>query len=75
MKWHGYKYIYDAGGETFPNSVFGWVNVKDVAKVHIEAYEIPTANGRYCLVERALHYSEIVKILHQLYPSIQLPQE
>ncbi|KAE8647384.1 hypothetical protein Csa_003605 [Cucumis sativus] len=64
-----------SGGETFPNSAFGWVNVKDVAKAHIEAYEIPTANGRYCLVERALHYSEIVKILHQLYPSIQLPQK
>ncbi|KAA0041423.1 Cinnamoyl-CoA reductase [Cucumis melo var. makuwa] len=64
-----------SGGETFPNSAFGWVNVKDVANAHIEAYEIPTANGRYCLVERALHYSEMVKILHQLYPSIQLPQK
>ena len=29
----------------------GWVNVKDVANAHIQAYEIPTASGRYCLVD------------------------
>ncbi|PPR85725.1 hypothetical protein GOBAR_AA34966 [Gossypium barbadense] len=62
------------GAETFPNATFGWVNVKDVATAHIQAFEIPLASGRYCLVERVVHYSEIVNILHHLYPSLQLPQ-
>ncbi|TYJ26674.1 hypothetical protein E1A91_A07G136400v1 [Gossypium mustelinum] len=63
------------GAETFPNATFGWVNVKDVATAHIQAFEIPLASGRYCLVERVVHYSEIVNILHHLYPSLQLPQK
>lgn len=63
------------GAQTFPNATVSWVSVKDVAKAHIQAYEIPSASGRYCLVERVAHYSEIVKILHQLYPSFQLPDK
>ncbi|KAK8474836.1 hypothetical protein V6N12_076181 [Hibiscus sabdariffa] len=58
-----------------PNASFGWINVKDVANAHIQAFEIPTASGRYCLVERVAHYSEIVNILCHLYPSLQLPQK
>ncbi|PPR85724.1 hypothetical protein GOBAR_AA34965 [Gossypium barbadense] len=50
------------GAETFPNATLGW------------AFEIPSASGRYCLVERVVHHSEIVNILHHLYPSLQLPQ-
>lgn len=57
--------LYFAGSETFPNSTFGWVNVKDVANAHVQAFEIPSANRRYCIVE----------ILHELYPDIQLPEK
>ncbi|XP_038696527.1 phenylacetaldehyde reductase [Tripterygium wilfordii] len=63
------------GAQTFPNASFGWVNVKDVANAHIQAFEIPSASGRYCLVERLAHYSEVVNILHNHYPSFQLPQK
>lgn len=63
--------LYFAGSETFPNSTFGWVNVKDVANAHVQA----SAKGRYCIVESVVHYSEIVKILHELYPDIQLPEK
>lgn len=63
------------GSETFPNASFGWVNVKDVANAHIQAFEIPSANGRYCMVESNVHYSTIVKILEELYPSLQLPKK
>ncbi|KAI4332122.1 hypothetical protein L6164_017057 [Bauhinia variegata] len=59
--------------QTFPNSTFGWVNVKDVANAHILAFEIPSASGRYLLVERVAHSSEIVRILYELYPTLQLP--
>ncbi|XP_038725018.1 phenylacetaldehyde reductase [Tripterygium wilfordii] len=63
------------GSQTFPNATFGWVDVKDVANAHIQAFEIPSASGRYCLVERVAHYSEVVNILHNRYPSFQLPQK
>ncbi|KAK4278708.1 hypothetical protein QN277_016517 [Acacia crassicarpa] len=63
------------GAKTFPNNAFGWVNVKDVANVHIQAFENPSANGRYCLAESVKHYSEIVDTLHQLYPTLQLPHK
>lgn len=61
--------------QTFPNATFGWVNVKDVANAHIQAFEIPSASGRYCLVERVAHYSEIVDVLHELYPDFQFPEK
>ncbi|XP_057453944.1 cinnamoyl-CoA reductase CAD2-like [Lotus japonicus] len=63
------------GAQTFPNATFGWINVKDVANAHIQAYESASASGRYCLVERVVHHSEIVKILRELYPTLQLPEK
>ncbi|XP_024985441.1 uncharacterized protein LOC112521044 [Cynara cardunculus var. scolymus] len=63
------------GSETYLNSSLGWVNVKDVANAHIQAFEIPSASGRYCLVERVVHYSELIAILRKLYPSCQLPEK
>ncbi|XP_014502077.1 cinnamoyl-CoA reductase 1 [Vigna radiata var. radiata] len=63
------------GVQSFQNASFGWVNVKDVANAHILAYENSSANGRYCLVERVAHYSDVVKILRDLYPTLQLPQK
>ncbi|XP_028758780.1 cinnamoyl-CoA reductase 1-like [Neltuma alba] len=62
-------------GQTFPNYSAAWVNVKDVANAHIQAFEIPSASGRYILVERVAHYSEHVKILHELFPTLQLPEK
>lgn len=63
------------GAHTFPNATFGWVNVKDVANAQIQAFEVPSASGRYCLVERVAHYSEVVNILRQFYPAFQLPEK
>jgi nucleoside-diphosphate-sugar epimerase len=51
------------------------VNVKDVAMAHVLAYEVPSACGRYCLVEKVAHYSEIVEMIGELYPSIPLPEK
>ncbi|CAN1263931.1 Phenylacetaldehyde reductase [Linum perenne] len=64
-----------AGAQTFPNTTFGWVHVKDVAEAHIKAFEIPSANGRYCMVETVAHYSEVVNTLKGLYPDVQLPEK
>ncbi|KAI3449979.1 hypothetical protein Pfo_006644 [Paulownia fortunei] len=63
------------GPETFPNATYGWTDVKDVANAHILAYEKPEANGRYLMVERATHFSELVKILRGLYPHFKLPEK
>ncbi|KAL2239933.1 UNVERIFIED_CONTAM: Cinnamoyl-CoA reductase 1, partial [Sesamum indicum] len=51
------------------------INVKDVANAHILAFENPSAKGRYCLVEKVAHFSEVVKILRELYPSLKLPEK
>ncbi|XP_073114201.1 phenylacetaldehyde reductase isoform X2 [Elaeis guineensis] len=62
------------GSSTYPNASYGLVNVKDVAMAHILAFEVPSASGRYCLVESVAHYSDIVKILHEQYPALKLPE-
>ncbi|CBI32944.3 hypothetical protein VitviT2T_003990 [Vitis vinifera] len=63
------------GTQTFPNITYRWVDVRDVANAHIQAFEVPSANGRYCLVSRVTHCSEVVKILHELYPTSNLPDK
>ncbi|KAK7264046.1 hypothetical protein RJT34_31649 [Clitoria ternatea] len=55
--------------------VLDGVNVKDVANAHIQAYEIASARGRYCLVERVAHFSELTKILPDIYPTLQIPDK
>uniref|UniRef100_F6HPX2 Tetraketide alpha-pyrone reductase 1 n=1 Tax=Vitis vinifera TaxID=29760 RepID=F6HPX2_VITVI len=62
-------------GDTFPNKTHRWVDVRDVAMAHIQAYELPTARGRYCLVGSILHCSETMKILRKLYPALNLPEK
>ncbi|KAJ1410236.1 hypothetical protein SESBI_22150 [Sesbania bispinosa] len=60
---------------TFLNASFGWINVKDVANAHIQAYEVASASGRYCLAERVAHFSEVTKILRDMYPTLQIPDK
>ncbi|KAL3828202.1 hypothetical protein ACJIZ3_017004 [Penstemon smallii] len=64
-----------SGAETFPNATYGFVNVKDVIDAHILAFETPSANGRYLMVERTAHHSEVVNILRELYPNFKLPEK
>ncbi|KAJ4795336.1 Cinnamoyl-CoA reductase 1 [Rhynchospora pubera] len=63
------------GASAYPNLTLGWVHVKDVAMAHIQAYEVPSASGRYCLMGKTAHYSEIVEIIRHLCPSIPLPEK
>lgn len=63
-----------AGAEKFPVRNYTLVDVRDVAKAHIQAFELPSANGRYCLVGGALHFSEVLDILHDHYPTLPLPE-
>lgn len=63
-----------AGVQTFPNENLRLVDVRDVGNAHIEAFERPSASGRYCLVARVTHVSEVLKIVHEHYPTLQLPE-
>ncbi|KQK04427.1 cinnamoyl-CoA reductase 1 [Brachypodium distachyon] len=64
-----------SGSPVYLNYSFGWVNVKDVALAHVLACEVPSASGRYCMVDRVIHFSEIVKIIHEMYPSLPVPDK
>jgi len=68
-------HLLDTGSPTFKNITLGWVDVRDVAMAHVLAYESASANGRYLLVERVTHFSNVVKILRDLYPTLQLPEK
>ncbi|KAF3327140.1 cinnamyl alcohol dehydrogenase [Carex littledalei] len=71
------SFIYNLinGSTTFPNFCLPWIHVKDVAMAHILALEIHSAHGRYCLVDRVAHFSEVVQIIRKLYPSIPVPEK
>ncbi|XVF73604.1 hypothetical protein PTKIN_Ptkin12aG0215700 [Pterospermum kingtungense] len=63
------------GENIFISSSFRFVNVQDVANAHIQAFEIPSAAGRYCLVERVVHISEVLKTLAELFPTLGLQEK
>ncbi|XP_075657360.1 phenylacetaldehyde reductase-like isoform X2 [Castanea sativa] len=66
------KLVKDAGTEVFPDGMCILVDVRDVANAHIQAFEIPAASGRYCINAKVIHYFEVFKILHGLYPTFNL---
>ena len=48
---------------------YRFVDIRDVENAHIQAFETPSASGRYCLVGRVTPHSETLKILRELYPA------
>ncbi|KAL0413710.1 UNVERIFIED_CONTAM: Cinnamoyl-CoA reductase 1 [Sesamum radiatum] len=60
-----------SGSQDFPD--YHFVDVRDVADAHILAFENPSAAGRYILVGTSITHSELQHILHELYPSLNLP--
>ncbi|KAJ9158827.1 hypothetical protein P3X46_024373 [Hevea brasiliensis] len=62
------------GAQIFPNENLRLVDVRDVANAHIQAFERPSASGRYCLVARVTHFSEVLEIVHEHYPTLGLPE-
>nr|XP_043623148.1 phenylacetaldehyde reductase-like [Erigeron canadensis] len=70
----GFMDLIKTGKEVFPNGIFRLVDVRDVATAHILGFENPEANGRYCVVGNVVRSSEIIKIVHKLYPSL-VPSE
>ncbi|XWS32507.1 hypothetical protein CRYUN_Cryun23aG0164200 [Craigia yunnanensis] len=63
------------GKQTLPSSTYRFVDVGDVAYAHIQAFEIPSASGRYCLVERVVQFLEAWKTVGELYPTLGLQEK
>lgn len=61
--------------KSYSNITYPSVHVKDVANAHIIALETLSANGRYTLVESATTAVETLRILRELYPTLQLPEQ
>ncbi|KAL6125209.1 hypothetical protein ACLB2K_073268 [Fragaria x ananassa] len=61
-------------GKALPATNYRFVDVRDVASAHIQAFELPSASGRYCLVSYFAHISEALKIIRQLYPTLNIPE-
>ncbi|PON57531.1 NAD(P)-binding domain containing protein [Trema orientale] len=63
------------GAQTFSDSVYRFVDIRDVALAHIQAFEVPSASGRYCLVGDVVPISEALNILGRLYPTLTIPEK
>ncbi|OMP06181.1 NAD-dependent epimerase/dehydratase [Corchorus capsularis] len=63
------------GAETYPNTTYRLIDVRDVVNAHVSAFENSSAHGRYLLVERVMHCSDIVQVLRKLYPALRLPEK
>ncbi|XP_019151068.1 PREDICTED: cinnamoyl-CoA reductase 1-like isoform X1 [Ipomoea nil] len=64
--------LVNEGKEAVPNGIYPLVDVRDVANAHIQAFELPSVNGRYCLVGITMHSSQILNIASRLFPSLSI---
>nr|CAB3480905.1 unnamed protein product [Digitaria exilis] len=53
---------------SYPNAVAAYVDVRDVARAHVLAYETPSAAGRYLCAGVVLHRAQLVGMLRDLFP-------
>ncbi|CAO2047072.1 unnamed protein product [Urochloa humidicola] len=53
---------------SYPNAVAAYVDVRDVARAHVLAYERPGASGRYLCIGAVLHRALLVAMLRELFP-------
>jgi len=53
---------------SYPNAVAAYVDVRDVARAHVLAYERPSASGRYLCIGAVLHRAQLVGMLRELFP-------
>ncbi|XP_062114865.1 phenylacetaldehyde reductase-like isoform X2 [Humulus lupulus] len=63
------------GSQTFADSVYRFVDIRDVVLAHIQAFEVPSASGRYCVVGHVVPISEALLIIGQLYPTLNIPKK
>ena len=54
--------------KSYPNAVAAYVDVRDVARAHVLAYERPGARGRYLCIGTVLHRAQLIGMLRELFP-------
>jgi nucleoside-diphosphate-sugar epimerase len=54
--------------------MYRFVDDRDVACAHVQAFETPSASGRYCLGGQFAHFPEVLEILPEYYPTLPLPE-
>ncbi|XP_019058736.1 PREDICTED: cinnamoyl-CoA reductase 1-like isoform X2 [Tarenaya hassleriana] len=62
------------GKKSLFGTIYRFTDVRDIALAHVRAYEISSASGRYCLVNKILTLKETLEILHRLFPNSNLPK-
>ncbi|KAJ8900383.1 hypothetical protein K2173_025023 [Erythroxylum novogranatense] len=70
-----FRPIFYAGAQAYPDGYYHSVDVRDVADVHVQVFEISSASGRYCFNGTSVHFSEVLDIVRRNYPSLKLPEE
>ncbi|RCV08861.1 hypothetical protein SETIT_1G361000v2 [Setaria italica] len=53
---------------SYTNAVAAYVDVRDVARAHVLAYERPEARGRYLCIAAVLHRAQLIAMLRELFP-------
>nr|XP_043613493.1 cinnamoyl-CoA reductase 1-like [Erigeron canadensis] len=66
------KYLRD-GNEEVENRLRLFVDVRDLAKALLLAYEKPEANGRYICTSHEIRAKELVEMLKKYYPDYKYP--
>ena len=69
-----FHFLYDAEAQTLDTMIFWFVDIRDVALAHIQAFEVESANGRYCMVGDVVYFYEAANILRRLYPTLSIPK-
>ncbi|MFX0210467.1 MAG: NAD-dependent epimerase/dehydratase family protein, partial [Candidatus Hodarchaeota archaeon] len=54
--------------------IFNFIDVRDVAKAHILAYENPNASGRYICGTEAISVKELFEMLESEFPELKFPR-
>ncbi|CAN0862960.1 Phenylacetaldehyde reductase [Linum grandiflorum] len=67
--------LVNGGNQTYPKCYYWSVDVRDVAEAHVRAFEIESASGRYCLVGSNADFPQVLRIIHQQYPMLDLPDK
>ncbi|EPS71285.1 hypothetical protein M569_03475, partial [Genlisea aurea] len=60
--------VLGVGGE-YPNTRVGFVHIEDVVVCHVLAMEESRASGRIICSNQVAHWSEIIQMLRNKYPS------
>ncbi|CAA0833354.1 NAD(P)-binding Rossmann-fold superfamily protein [Striga hermonthica] len=61
------------GKPLWPNGVYRYVDVRDVALAHVLAFENSSAQGRYLLVGSVTYSFEAIDILNRIFPTLSCP--